>query len=242
MAPEQAAGRADITASADIYSLGAILYELVAGRPPFRASTVMETLVQVMEGEPVPPRRLNPAVPADLDFICVKCLEKDPARRYESADALADDLDRYRTSHWLVTSVLVVWVVTTLLFHYAVRRPWRPELAKLSWITAEVLLISTILRIRDNTMSSGVVVYPLLIIAAGLWSRIRLVWWATVTAVAAYGLLTLESFARKGFPGQDSNESIVVGVLIVTGFVVAKHVNRVLAISSYYEHRSKSMS
>jgi serine/threonine-protein kinase len=293
MAPEQAAGRADVTASADLYSLGAILYELVVGRPPFRASTVMETLLQVMEGEAVSPRRLNPAVPADVDFICMKCLEKDPARRYGSAGALADDLDRYllgevveasrgtaidallrkarhqpelatrlgaltilgtfvqvkfvlggfhqRVAHLLVTAVLVVWVLTTLLLHFALRKDWRPELVKLAWITSEVLLISSILRIRDNTMSSGVVVYPLLIVAAGLWSRIRLVWWATVTAVAAYALLTLESLARKGFPGQDSNESIVVGVLIVTGFVVAKHVKRVLAISSYYEHRSNTM-
>jgi serine/threonine-protein kinase len=294
MAPEQAAGRRDVTASADIYSLGAILYELVAGRPPFRAATVIETLVQVMEGDAVSPRRLNPAVPADLDFICLKCLERDPARRYGSAGALADDLDRYllgevveasrgslagavlrkarqepelatrlgalailgtfvqlkfllggahqRWPHLLVTAVLVIWVLTTLLFHFALRRDWRADLVKLAWITSEVLLTSAILRIRDNTMSSGVVVYPLLIVAAGLWSRVRLVWWATVTAVVAYTLLTLESFLRKGLPGQDNNESIVVGVLIVTGFVVAKHVNRVLAISSYYEHGSKTMS
>ena len=107
----------------------------------------------------------------------------------------------------------------------------------MAWIAAEVLLITAILRIRDNTMSSGVVVYPLLIVAAGLWSRAKLVWWTTATAVAAYVLLTLESIARKG--ASDNNEGIVVGVLIVTGFVVAKHVNRVLAISSYYEHRDK---
>src|ERR687897_3532 len=91
-------------------------------------------------------------------------------------------------------------------------------------------------RSSDNTMSSGVVVYPLLI-AAGLWSRIRLVWWTTTVAAVAYVILMLDSLARKGVSGPDNNESIVVGVLVVTGFVVAKHVNRILAISSYYEHR-----
>ncbi len=95
MAPEQAAGRNDITASADIYSLGAILYELLTGRQPFRASTVMETLVMIMEREPESPRKLNPTAPRALEHICLKCLEKDATWRYSSAAALADDLDRF---------------------------------------------------------------------------------------------------------------------------------------------------
>lgn len=95
MAPEQAAGRKPLTTAVDIHSLGAVLYEMLTGQPPFRGASVVETLMQVRDAAPVPPRRCNPRVPRDLETICLKCLEKDPDHRYASADALAEDLERW---------------------------------------------------------------------------------------------------------------------------------------------------
>jgi serine/threonine protein kinase len=104
MAPEQIRGAKEVSRAADIYSLGAILYETLTGRPPFRAETYELTVHQVLSEEVVPPTRLRPGVPPDLEAICLKCLEKEPGDRYHAADALADDLDRFLAGEPIASS------------------------------------------------------------------------------------------------------------------------------------------
>src|SRR6185436_1965400 len=103
MPPEQIAGRAeDIGPAADVYSLGATLYAVLTGRPPFQAASMADTLRQVAEQEPVALRQLDVAIPRDLETIAMKCLDKSPSRRYVSAQCLADDLERFLTDRPIV--------------------------------------------------------------------------------------------------------------------------------------------
>jgi len=136
MAPEQAFGQtASISPLVDVYALGAILYECLTGRPPFRAATVIDTLDQVRHQPPVPPRQLQPKVPADLDIICLKCLEKSPSSRYVSALALAEDLRRFLADEPIKARATGVWERG---WRWAKRRPAVSTLA----IVSVVLLVA----------------------------------------------------------------------------------------------------
>ena len=172
MAPEQAEGRAkDVVPSADIYAQGANLYELLTGRPPFLAPTILSTLDLVKKAEPVPPRRLQPLVDRDLETICLKCLEKMPQDRYETADALADDLAAYladepikarrspmseRAWKWIrrhpTTAALVL--VTTLQILALI--------GGLSWRRAEILRLDALSRQNAATFKDQIDRYVLL--------------------------------------------------------------------------------
>jgi tetratricopeptide (TPR) repeat protein len=145
MAPEQAHGQTrDIGPATDVYALAAILYEMLTGRPPFRAATVWDTLNQLCTEEPVPPRRLQPEIPRDLETICLKGLEKDPRRRYRSAQDLADDLQRFLHHEPIRARPVSAWERT---WKWARRQPTAAGLV--------VALILTLMSLVAGSVSYG---------------------------------------------------------------------------------------
>jgi len=145
MAPEQARGESHaVGATVDVYALGAMLYELLTGRPPFEAATVMETMLAVTRDEPVPPSRLQPHTPRDLETICLKCLDKDPAKRYASAEALAEDLRRYLSGEPILARPISA---PARLYRWCRRNP---GIASLSAAVFLLLLVVSIVSVVSN--------------------------------------------------------------------------------------------
>lgn len=295
MAPEQAAGKTNqVTPACDIYSLGAVFYELLTGRPPFQAETAIDLLIQVLEREPPSPRQVDRTIPRTLSLICLKCLEKDPANRYASAAALADDLERYlkgdvvevsagnlpsRLSRWArrepalvwrlavfllfygvevvnywvlgrwgpefhysVTAVLAEWVALSFVFQRLMRRETWQVAIPAAWAVVDATALLCVLLLGDGRISPLMIGYPLLIVASGFWFRVRLVWLMTALSVASYVALAADYYvwrtSLKQMSPLDSDDHIyfIVGLMVMGG-AVAYQVQRMRALSRFYERR-----
>ncbi len=153
MPPEQARAEKALTVVADVYSLGAILYELLTGRPPFRGASPFDTLMQVLEQEPEPPRQVNPAVARDLETVCLKCLAKEPAKRYASAGDLSDELER-----WLAGEAVTANPPTRAerLARWGSRNP--VQLALLAAMLIGVISAATIPQATEGPLPRGVLI------------------------------------------------------------------------------------
>jgi serine/threonine-protein kinase len=294
MAPEQAAGRTkDIGPAADIYSLGAILYELLTGQPPFTADNPLDILLDVLSGDPLLPRRINPKIARPLELICLKCLQKTPGDRYLSAAELADDLDRFArgepplvrppnvaqrfwswtrrqpalasrliglglfwivdftnymlgiggvtpTFHLHISIVFAVWMTASIACQQILkRRPWSFP-ARFAWGTLDALLMFVVLLfIGDGAASPIILGYVLIIVASGLWFRVRYVWFMSALSLISYGILIVDFYYWRPqlhdakTAGFDRHVIFIVSLILLTA-IVAYLVQRVRMLSSFY--------
>lgn len=299
MPPEQASGKkTDPTPENDVYSLGAVFYEMLTGRPPFKKDSPLDTLVDVIEGEATLLTRLNSKIPRELEIICLKCLEKNPEARYPTAKDVADDLERYlkkeptlarpknpwqklrrwarrepalvsrwsillaavliatlvwliheiegishqmRIYHIKIVGILGFWMLVAFVFQKLLNRKRTEDFARYGWALCDATLLTAVLSVANGPIGPLLIGYPVCLVSAGLFFRVRLIVFMTVISVLSYGiLLWIRSRVHPGefFDPTTSHYPIIfAAVLILLGFVVGYQVYRVRALSRYYENR-----
>jgi eukaryotic-like serine/threonine-protein kinase len=295
MPPEQAAGRPrEVSVRSDVYSLGAILYEMLTGRPPFREDNPLDTILQVLESPPQPLRAQVETIPQELEAICLTCLEKDPQDRLESARRVAEELERYlrgepirieprswweRLQRWgrrepalsyrlgivaagalvvqvnygvseglisppehlRIMGVIAAWALTCIVCQRLMKLgAWESRMPYL-WAVTDVLFLTTLLILAQPGKSLGPILigYPLLVVASGLWFEVRLVWLMTTLCCLAYLLVNKLRDVPLEAVGQPPAHYpyIYAVVLCGIGYIVAYQVERIRALSRYFERR-----
>lgn len=290
MSPEQAAGKQSETSPrSDVYSLGAILFELLTGRPPFKNPSPLDTLLQVIERDPPRPRQLRHDIPLSLEWICLKCLEKEPRNRYDSAAALVADLERFlrgeplqvgppgvlrtivrwarreptlashlgalgvaativqakylfagfdRPYHLTMMGTFAAWGLVAVIFHWFMRRVRRWDLVQYAWAASDAAFLTLMLYIVESPPSTVpgplLIGYPLLIVAAGLFFRVRLVTFMTIACLLSYASLIL--LGREPIFRSQYN-MIYLATLVVIGLVVGYQAYRIRMLTTYFTDR-----
>jgi len=284
MSPEQLGVEvAEIGPRSDIYALGVMLFEAATGSQPFRADTPNEVLMRSFDGRFDRPRTIDPKVPRKLEAIILKAMERKPANRYATAEALAEDLDRfiagtpvdagsgglatavraYARRHLALTvrfcafatfflvalanwamgfvddtfllglgSTLVVWAgLTVALDHVAHRSAVWPRV----WCLVDVALVTRVILLLDGVRSSLVLLYPLLIVSVGLWSRARLVWFASLASALGYAALVVDSVLWRTELARPVDAHVVFGaVTLATAGLTIVHLRRFEALRRLY--------
>ncbi len=284
MSPEQAWGRPhEVTQLSDIYSLGAILYEMLTGRPPFQEENPLDVLLRVRESEPVPPSQWNRRLPADIEQICLRCLEKEPDRRYQSAEEVAEDLDRYLKGepinlppaslfhrlkkwvrrepglvshwaalafaativqgyyllgdvapidHWPIMMLFACWALVSLICQKLLVHPRLEFAIPYLWSATDATFFSLTVLLASQPRELLFIGYPLLIVASGFWTRVRLVWFMTGVCLLSY-LVMLALAADAEWPPH--YPYLIGGILCLVGGFVAYHVHRLRVLNRYFE-------